>query len=137
MVFEEREHLALFFAVKQVVVVLHAHEPSPTVEVGGVERLGELPRVHGRRSDVASLARLHDIVQGFHGLFDGRVVVPAMDLVEIDVVGAEAAQAVVDLTQDVLARKALTVRTGAHATAHFGRDDDFITGASSRGVSDR
>ena len=54
----EAHHLALFFAVEQVVVVLHGDEARPAVQVGEVERLGELPGVHGRGADVADLARL-------------------------------------------------------------------------------
>ena len=54
----QRQHLPLLLAVEQVVVVLHADEPGPAVRVGGVQRLGELPRVHRGRADVARLARL-------------------------------------------------------------------------------
>jgi hypothetical protein len=51
-------------------------------------------------------------VQRLERLFDRRRVVPAVDLIEIDVIGAEPAQAVVDLGEDGLARQARAVRPG-------------------------
>ena len=101
----ERKHLALLLAVDEVVVVLHGHEAGPSVLIREEQCLGELPRVHRRRADVAGLAGLHDVVQRFERLLDRRLRIPAMDLVEVDVVGAEPAQAVVDLAQDRLARQ--------------------------------
>ena len=44
----------------------------------------------------------------------GVVVVPAVDLVEVDVIGAEPPQAGVDLGHDRLARQALAVGVLAH-----------------------
>lgn len=51
-----------------------------------------------------------------------------MDLVEIDIVGAEAAQAVVDLGKDRGAGKTLAVWAGAHATEHLGCQHDLLAG---------
>ena len=49
-----------------------------------------------------------------------------MGLIEIDVVGVDAAQAVVDLREDRLARQPRAVRTEAHRVADLGRDDDLV-----------
>ena len=95
-------------------MVLHRDEARPAVAVGQVQRLAELPGVHRRGADVARLAGLHHVVQRLQRLLDRRVVVPAMDLVEIDVVGAQPAQAGVDLGHDGLARQAAAVRVLAH-----------------------
>ena len=51
--------------------------------------LGELPREHAAGADVARLARLDDIVQGLHRLLDRGLRIPAVDLVQVDVVEAE------------------------------------------------
>ena len=120
----EAHHLALFFAIEQVVVVLHGDEARPAVQVGEIERLGELPGVHGRRADVAHLAGLDHVVQRFERLFDGRFVVPAVNLVEVDVVGLEAAQALVELEEDRFAREAAAVGLVAHDAVDLGGDDD-------------
>ena len=120
----EADHLALFFAIEQVVVVLHGDEARPAVEVGEIERLGELPGVHGRGADVADLAGLHHIVERFEGFFDRGFVVPAMDLVEVDVVGLQAAEALVEFVEDGFAREAAAVGFVAHHAVDLGGDDD-------------
>jgi hypothetical protein len=50
----------------------------------------------------------------------GVLGVPAVDLVQVHVVRAEAAQGVVDAGQDVLARQAPVVGPGSHDAAHLG-----------------
>ena len=69
----ERNHLALFFTVDEVVVVLHGDEAGETVVSLEVEHLQELPRVHGRCAEVEGLTRADDIIQRVEGLFDGRL----------------------------------------------------------------
>ena len=64
-------------------------------------------------ADIADFAGLDDIVD-FEGLFDGGFVVPAVNLVEVDVVGLESAEALVKLEEDLFAREALA--SGAMAT---------------------
>src|SRR5437899_3683263 len=123
----ERQHLAFFLTVKQVVVVLHRDETRPVAQVRGVQRLAELPRKHGRRTDVARLASLDDIVQRFERLFDGSGVVPTVNLIQIHIIRAEAAEAVVDLSKDRLARKARAVWPFMHAAVHFRRKHDLFT----------
>ena len=73
-----------------------------------------MPRVHRGRTDVASLARLDDVVQRLHRLLDRRVRVEAVDLVEVDVVRAEPSQRCVDLFENRLARQALTTGAVVH-----------------------
>src|SRR6202000_1170975 len=91
----EAGHLALFFAIEQVVVVLHGDEAGPVAEIGEVERLGELPCVHGGSADVAHLAGFYGVVQGFEGFLDGDFVIPAMNLIEIYVIGLETLEALI------------------------------------------
>ncbi len=70
----------------------------------------------------------HDVIQGLHRFFNRSEWVEAVDLVEIDIVGAEAAQAVVDLSKDRGAGQALAVRAGTHAAEYFGREHSFLAG---------
>jgi hypothetical protein len=91
-----------------------------------VQNLAELPGVHRGGADVASLARLHHVVEGFERLLDGRRLVHAMDLVEVHIVRAEAPQAMVDLGQDGLARQAGAIRIRTHRVTHLSRDHDLI-----------
>src|SRR4029077_15827644 len=98
----QRQHFALLLAVEQVDQVLHADEAGPAVALGYSKCLGELPSVHRRRADIAGLAGLDDIVKRLHRLLDRGFVIPAMDLVEVDVLDAEPTQAGVDLAHDCL-----------------------------------
>src|SRR5205823_6639221 len=122
----QRQHLALLLAVEQVDEVLHADKPGPAVALGHCERLAELPSIHRRGADIARLARLHDVVQCLERFLDRRLVIPAMNLVEVDVIHAEPAQAGVDLAHDCFARQAAAVRTGAHPAIYLGRNDHLV-----------
>ena len=74
------------------------------------DRLGDLrPRPHGD-APVERLARAHEVLHGAHRLLERDVGVEAVALEEVDVVGAQAAQARVARLDDVLAREALVVR---------------------------
>src|SRR4029453_16717038 len=86
----------------------------------GVLCLGELPGVHARRADVARLAGPHDVVEGLHRLLDRGLVVPAVGLVEVDVVGPQPAQRVVDAGKDVFAGQAAVVGARAHRKEDLG-----------------
>jgi hypothetical protein len=77
-------------------------------------------------ADIARLAGLHDVVQRFHGFFDRRAVVPAMDLIQIDVIRPETPQAVVDFRHDRLARQTCAVLTRMHAAMDLGSQHDFV-----------
>jgi hypothetical protein len=49
-----------------------------------------------------------------------------VDLVEVDVVGLQAAQRVLDLGHDPAARVALLIGVIAHRAEHLGRQDDVV-----------
>ena len=61
-------------------------------EHGGVLHLRELPRPHRRRAEVAHLAGPHHVVQRLHGLLDRHLVIETVDVVDVDVVGAQPPQ---------------------------------------------
>src|SRR3954471_5667465 len=113
-----RNHLPLLLAVDQVVVVLHRHERRRSDAL----RLRELPGVHAAGADVAGLSGLHDVVQRAHRLLDRRRLVPAVDLVEVDVVEAEPLERGIDRGEDVLARQAAPVLALHGPTVHLRRD---------------
>jgi hypothetical protein len=60
-----------------------------------------------------------------------------MDLVEIDIVGAQALQAGVDLVEDGLARQAAAIGAGAHLHIDLGRQHDLLAlGEIAQGAAD-
>ncbi len=128
----ERDHLALFLAVDQVVVVLHGHEFRPALDLGRVLCLSELPRKHAAGSDVASLAGADDVVQRLHRLLNGRAGIPPVDLVQVDVVHLETPQRRVDARQDVLAAETAAVLARRHRHEHLRGDHRLVAGQELR-----
>lgn len=106
----EGVHLALFFAVEQVVVVLHADEFRPVVFLGCVLQERELPGPHAGRADVGYFAGADEVVQGLHGFFEGRVRVEAVDLEKVQVGELEAGEGGVDCFEDCGAGEACVLR---------------------------
>jgi hypothetical protein len=91
-----------------------------------MQHLLKPPGEHGRGADIKSLTRADDVVQRFERFFKGCVVIEAMNLVEIYVIRAEAAQAVIDGVKDMFPREALLVGIVAHYAPDFCSDDDFV-----------
>jgi hypothetical protein len=108
------------------VLVLHRYESGPPAERGGMLKLGELPGVHRRRSEIARLAGAHDVVQSLHRLLNRGVRVEAVNLIEVDVVGVEPEQRGVNLLQDGLTGQALPAGAVVHPAPHVGGQDDVL-----------
>src|SRR5258707_4493527 len=104
-------------------MILHGNESRPTVTFRKIQRLRELPRVHGRCSDIAHLARLHYVVQRLKRFLDWRLVIPAVDLIQVHVVGFKTTQALVEFIKDFFAREASAIRLVAHLGMYLSRDD--------------
>ena len=131
-----RDHLALFLTVQEIVKVLHRDELVPSVFLGHMLQLLELPCRHGARANVAHPAALDDIVEGTHNLLLRRLVVEAVDLEDVDV-RSQTLHTRLDGVDDVLARETkavhkLAVVGGAergrvvisHGEEDLGHDDD-------------
>src|SRR5450759_2738405 len=123
----QRQHLTLFLPVEQVVVVLHRYEARPAVESLKMQGFAEFPGEHRGGSDISGLSRFHNVIQRLQRFLDRHRMVPAVDLVEVDVVRAEPGEAGVDLGEDRLARKPAPVRARAHGTMNLRGEDDFVT----------
>ncbi len=81
-------------------------------------------------ADVDHLAGAHRVVERAQQLFFGRAQVLHVDLIQIDAVGAEALEAVVDGACDAHARGSGAVGPGRHAEASLGRDDHLLARAA-------
>jgi hypothetical protein len=99
----ERDQLALVLPVDEVAAVLHRRERGRAGEPRGVLGLRELPGRHRRGAEIADFPGADDVVQRTDRLLDRRRGVPAVDLVEVDVVDSEPPQGRIDAVQDVLA----------------------------------
>lgn len=90
-------------------MILHADEFSPAVLLSDELHACELCCPHAACADVAHFSGLHEIVECFHGFFEGRVVVKAVNLEKVDVVGVETCEGCVDLVEDCGAGEAILV----------------------------
>ncbi len=112
--------------VEQRVMVLDAREGGPAAVGGDPHRLVDPLRREVRAADLEHLALVDELVQGAEGLFDGDVGVGAVHLVEVDPVGAETAEAVVDGAGDPLRGPAPGLGVLAHLSGELGRDDGLV-----------
>ena len=131
-----RDDLVLGLARLQRVVDLVGDERLVVVDAGDAERLGHLPARVVRAADVADLAVPHERVERAQRLLERRLAVPLVDLVEVDPVRAEPAQAVLAGLDDVGARQAGVVGTVAHREAHLGGERDAVAPALDRLADD-
>ena len=120
----ERVHLALLFALNQIVLILHADEWRPAVLPLGINRFGELPRIHRRGADIARFARLHHVAQRFQRLLQRRLIIPAVNLQQVDILHIQTAQAVVDRLHNIFTRQAL--RQIAEREVNLGGDHNLL-----------
>jgi len=85
-------------------------------------------------ADVERLALLHGGVQGAERFLERCVGVEAMVIEDVDVVDAEAAQALIQAGQQVLARSEVAVRPRPHVPSRLGRDHKLIAVRSEVGA---
>ena len=88
--------------------------------------MGRLPGEVVAEPDVTDLALTHEVVECPEGLLQRRAGIPAVHLVEIDVVGLQAFQARLDGPQHVHPCRAGPVEVVAHRQAELGGQDDLL-----------
>ena len=66
-------------------MILHADELDPAVFLGTALHHDELIGPHAGGADVADFSGFDEVVEGFHGFFDGGGGVEAVDLEQVDV----------------------------------------------------
>ena len=101
----------------------HAHLAE---DARGLQRA---PGRVGRDARVQRLALLDCGRQRAHGLLQRSLRVRPMVVVDVDVVEAEAIEALVEARQQVLARAQVAVRSGPHVPAGLGRDHQLVAEA--------
>src|ERR1700690_1225759 len=91
-----RQDIAFDLAPEQIEMVLARDRPDEVLAARRPLALDDLPRREVAVSDVADLAGSHEVIERPQRLVDWRRGVREVDLVEIDHVGFEAAQAALD-----------------------------------------
>src|SRR5690606_27506566 len=88
-------------------------------------------------ADVADLPGAYGVVEGAHGLGHGGVPVPHVHPVQVDVVGPEAAQALLQRQDEVLAVVAGGVRVGGVAgDGVLGGEDEAVPASGEQFADD-
>src|SRR5215217_4819515 len=113
-------------AGEQRVGRLLAHEALAAALLGDPLGLDDLAGRERRRPDVANLPLAHQVGQRAERFVDIRVFLGAVDLVQVDPVRAQPAQAVLHFTDDPAARVAELVRVVAHLAVDLGGQDDVV-----------
>ena len=103
------DDLRLNSAHQHGVLRLRAHELREVLSGSSPRRVGDLPRRKVGVADVEHLAVAHQVIECSQRLFDWRVGVRAVELVEVDIVGLEPFEAALHALQDALPRAALAV----------------------------
>ncbi len=131
----ERDQFVLDAPIQEIVRRLLADVAGEPEALAHGERLHHHPGRMGRAADVADLAGAHEIGQRAERLVDRDLGAGPVDLVEVDVVGAEPAQRRVAGAQDVQARVALIVGTEAGPPVDLGAEDHLVA-AAGQGLPD-
>src|SRR5947208_13480096 len=98
-------------------------------------RLCLVPRGKHGATEVANLALTYQIGQYVERLLEVRVEVGPMDLIEVDVIGAKAFEARLDLTHDPQPRRTLFIRALPRTQTHLARENDLVA-MSDNGLPD-
>ncbi len=117
--------VALHRAVEDVVAVLVDDERHMHLGEDGA-RLFERRAVVVRQSHVQRLAAVHRGRQRAHGLLQRRGRIHAVVVEDVDVVEAEAFQALVERGEQVFAAAEVAVWPLPHLVAGFGADDELV-----------
>ena len=118
-------------AVVEAEVVLDRLVARGTNCLRGFDRLHQAPRGLIRAAENAHFAGTDQLVERFHGLLVGGVMVGPVGLVEVDVIGAELLQAVFHRADDIVA-----VKRG-HAVALGALEPDVARARDLGGENDR
>ncbi len=101
-------------ATDQIILRLQAAKRLPTYLPTQFEGLLKLPVIEIAESEIADFAAFDKAVERAQRFFHRRTIVPAMHLIEIEIVDFQTAQAILDASRNVLAAYADFVRPVSH-----------------------
>ncbi|MNT08093.1 hypothetical protein D3C72_1428220 [compost metagenome] len=121
-----RQDLHLGHAVQQVVVRLAGHRARHAQLAAQPRDLGDAPAAEVRHRPVADLAAAHQVAHRADRLFQVLAGVVAVQVKDVDMVGREPVQAVLDRARDPHARVMRVVGRGLHGVAELGRQHPVV-----------
>src|SRR5258705_4823577 len=108
------------------VISLKRVEPGQDLELGDAKGFGNLPCLPVGAADVADLSLLHQGVESAKRLFNWGHGIVAMNLVQIDMVGLQAAETGLYSVHNVAARSADVISPWADAAIDLRRDHHIL-----------
>src|SRR5580704_6783678 len=99
---------------------------GPAVSFGSRERLHEMPTGKIGARDVADFAATDQCIESVERFFDGGQGIETVQMVDVEVIRVEAAEAGFAGLEDVVARRADVVGTVAEAESGFGGDEKIV-----------
>jgi hypothetical protein len=87
--------------VRQIVVRLERVVARPSAPLAGAERQRQSPGRVVRAADIAHFTSAHQVGQRLDRLFDRRLGIVGVSLVEVDIIGLKPAETIVTGTDEV------------------------------------
>src|SRR3979411_3061652 len=124
--FQQGNDFPIDTAAGDRVISLKRVESGQVPELADAEGFGELPCVPVGAADVADLSLLHQGVESAKRLFNRGHCIVAMNLVQIDMVGLQAAETGLYSVHNVAARSADVISAWADAAIDLRRDHNIL-----------
>jgi hypothetical protein len=132
----QRHQLPFVVASDERVVRLMRDVPRQAAFLRDRERLHQMPGGKIRAPDVADLPGSDEVVKRAKRFLDRRFRVEAVELIEVDVVSTEPAQAPLDCAEKMLARRSHVVRARARSEGALRGDENAIPPSLDRAAKD-
>ncbi len=115
---------------------LLGHDALTPAALGDPLPLDDVRRLEGRRPDIADLSLVDEVAESAEGLVEVGARFGAVDLVEVDPVGPQPAQAVLDLEGDPPPGVAAVVGPVTHHPVELRREHHLVAAATGEGPAD-
>ena len=121
-----RQMLGFRHAVHGVVIRLADDRAIDPETIAQAADLGHAPSPVVRNAEIADLAEANEVAHGTHRLLEGCVVILLVQIVDVQVIGAEPFQARIGRLHHPFAREAALVHPLAHRVGELGRQDPLV-----------
>ena len=122
----ERQQLRFDIPMKQIIARLHAIVAGQAVPGADADRERELPGGIIRAAEIADFALPDAVIERAQRLFERRLRIEAVRLIEIDVIGLQPAETIIDGLDDMPPGQSLVVRPRPNFHAALGRQHEAI-----------
>ena len=109
-------------------MVFHGAELCPAMILCRLLHVVELIAIHGGSTDGPHLPSLHQLMQGFHGLLNGGIIVKAVDNIQIQIIRPKPLQGSFNFPGNGGVGEATLVEVNLGGNYHFVPGNHFLQG---------